>query len=516
VTTTDVLEVRQRSTFEPQTERKGTWVALAAAVPAVLYFLFVLHYSVNVPWSLDDWSIIFVVDAALHGHFSLSLLWTQYGDRRLVVSRLIFIVFSSIDNLNERSVMMFSAIIFAVSYALVLRMFRSYLRRPLTIVSVVAIGIVWFSLADFLNILWSFQLSWFLVTFFFVGMAYALIMQSSPRIPWLLVGMICAVAGSLSDVQGFILWPIGLVCLLWNRSWSPRRAGEVAAWLVTAGITSAIYFRGYNGDVQCVPTSSCSLGFELHHVVLLAKCFLMLVGGVFPTYGSWSVFDAYAYTGQDAGLHQFIGAGLLIAAIYVVIQSIRQRRYQSNPLPVLLIAYGLLFDLLITRSRVGEGIGQFTSGQYVMPNLVLLVGIVVYIWAHFPPLAERRGTIPTRRWLGVVGAAALTLLLAVQCVLGTMYGIAGGRARHQGAVTDARVLVNHYRLSDTQWACETAVAVMLWTSPQLATSYFDHAIPLALRDGLSLFQSDVAEYRREGPPRISECDTKARGAYGAG
>ena len=43
------------------------WVAAAAAIPALLYLLYVYHYSVNAPY-IDDWSVMPIVDSALHGH----------------------------------------------------------------------------------------------------------------------------------------------------------------------------------------------------------------------------------------------------------------------------------------------------------------------------------------------------------------------------------------------------------------------------------------------------------------
>ena len=132
-------------------------VAATAGVPALLYFLFVLHYSVNVPWGVDDWSMIPVVDSALHGHLGLSVLWSQYGDRRLVVSRLVFVAFGLTDHLDEQFVMLFSALTYIGAYFVFLLIFRAYLGKRLTFLPVFVLGVVWFSLADYLNTLWSFS-----------------------------------------------------------------------------------------------------------------------------------------------------------------------------------------------------------------------------------------------------------------------------------------------------------------------------------------------------------------------
>ena len=128
-------------------------VAAAAGVPALLYFLFVLHYSVNVPWGVDDWSMIPVVDSVLHGHLGLNVLWSQYGDRRLVVSRLVFVAFGLTDHLNEQFVMLSSALTFIGAYFAFLLNLRAYLGKKLTILPVFVLGVgivvyTWASVPD--------------------------------------------------------------------------------------------------------------------------------------------------------------------------------------------------------------------------------------------------------------------------------------------------------------------------------------------------------------------------------
>jgi len=472
-------------------------VAIAAGVPALLYFLFVLHYSVNVPWSVDDWSIIPLVDAALHGHLGMSALWTQYGDRRLVVGRLVLVEFGLIDYLNEQSVMLFSAIIFIVSYVLFLLLFRSYLSKSLTFLPVLMLGVVWFSLVDYLNALWSFQLSWYLVVFFFVAMAYLLLVPQRHGNLVVGLGIVTAVAGSLSDVQGLILWPIGAICLLWTRG--RRTHMQIATWIAAALITTTIYFRGYSfANVQCFPRAQCSFSFELQHPVLMAKYFSFLVGNVASTRGPWT----------SIGYYELVGTVICLAAGYVVFRSIRERRVQVNPLPLVLIAFGVAFDLLLVESRAGRGIGQFTGSDYTMPNLLLLLGIVVYAWTHVLNVQKLQGVTRWRRWLRILGVGTLAVLLVAQSTWATERGIAGGKVRKQTFETDARVLTNRDRIPSTEWACYEAIAIFPWVSPTLAVYFDDPKIAVAARDGLSLFSSRAEHhlYRAEGPPVIAQCD----------
>ena len=69
----------------------------AVGIPVGLYLLYVFHYAVNVPYS-DDWNMIPTVELALRGHLGMRDLWSQYGDTRLLVPRLVFVLFAQVDH----------------------------------------------------------------------------------------------------------------------------------------------------------------------------------------------------------------------------------------------------------------------------------------------------------------------------------------------------------------------------------------------------------------------------------
>ena len=455
---------------------------VAAAIPAALYLFYVLHYSVNVPWGFDDWEIVPFVDAANHGHLSMGALWQQYGDRRLVVGRLILVAFGVLDNLNERHVVMFTAILFVASYVLFLVLLRGYLTR-LTCPSVLVVGVVWFSLTDWFGVLWSFQLSWYLVIFFFVVMV--LLLQKRGPILFCLA-IASAVLASLTDISGFVLWPVGLICLLWCwRRW------KVAAWLAAFAVTVGAYFHDYNfGYKQC---ATCTANFDIHDPVLFVKFVLGLVGGVVPAVGIFGVPPIPGVPWMDGeyfGLHQLLGAAILLAAAYVVIQSVRER--SRGPLPVVLIALGVVFDLLIAEGRTGQGLVATTGPYYSIPNLAVLLGIVVYAWGHLPDFRADRS------WRAIA-SGALIMFLVAQAVVATSNGIDAGGTRHRQLEADARVVANFDRLPAITQGC--VLSVLAGIVPSEVPAPFDPWYDMAGWDRLSLFQSraELLMLRDEGP-----------------
>ena len=89
-------------------------IATASLAP-ILYLVFIDHYAVN---SLhdDDWSVVPLVHAALHGQLSLSQLWQQYYESRLVFGNLIEIIFGFTNQLDERAILpFFGAAVFIAS-----------------------------------------------------------------------------------------------------------------------------------------------------------------------------------------------------------------------------------------------------------------------------------------------------------------------------------------------------------------------------------------------------------------
>ncbi|HEY5023373.1 MAG TPA: Ig domain-containing protein [Acidimicrobiales bacterium] len=465
----------------------------------MLYALYVFHYSVNVPYA-DDWNMIPIVVAAVHGHLTLSALWTQYVAGRPVIARLVLVGFGLLDHLNERSVMLFGAGIFIASFVLVLLLFRSYVGRRLTFVPVVSLAIVWFSLADFPNALFSLQLVVFLEVFFFAAMAYLLLAPRHHRNLFFALGIVAAIAASLSFLQGFAVWPVGLICILWVTPWGRRTYYESAIWLSAAAITAVTYLHGYNtGNSTCLAEGghrgACSATFGLLHPVELIRYFIVLVGNVVPT----SVPSLQA---RYLLAYELLGAVICVVAVFVVVQSIRELRRQASPLPLVLVAFGLLFDLMIALGHLGEGLLSAGIARFTMPNLILLVGIVVYAWGHVPSLQQTRGPIIGRERFKSLGFAALIACLVVQCVVTTQFGITKGSALERTNVTIARVAVNLDRIPVPRQPC-------YFESTVIGTPFFYLAYvrSLAEQNRLSVFQSGTRHlYRIEGPPTLPQCD----------
>ena len=143
---------------------------------------------------------------------------------------------------------------------------------------------------------------------------------------------------------------------------------------------------------------------------------------------------------NQLGLHELIGLALLVAAGYVVVQSVRHR---SECLPVALITFGLLFDVLIAYGRLrgslvlSIGLGPVaTPSRYTMPNLLIAVlAVVAYAWTRL-------------NWRWIVPS-----VVAGQLVFATSSGLSSASALDHRLVTGARLVVNLDKIPVAQEGC---------------------------------------------------------------
>ncbi len=279
-------------------------VPIAACALAALYLLYVAHFSVNAPLA-DEWSTVPLVHNALHGHLTLSALWTQHVESRIFVPNLIFVAAGFVNHYDVRTIMLLGAAILIASYFLLLVVFRTYLQRRLTVLPTLVLGVVWLSVADVENALWGFQVAWYLVVFLCVAMLYLLLASSLRRPIAFGLAAGAVVVASFSGAQGLLLWPIGLLVVLWTKPRSRQTYVESLIWLVVAVITTGTYLWRFNVHTLgsgCVSSAGrCSPFFSLRHLWPLTRFMLALVGNVVPTVRSSTLAAPYPTAGAALG-----------------------------------------------------------------------------------------------------------------------------------------------------------------------------------------------------------------------
>ena len=338
--------------------------------------MFIWHYAVNAPFA-DDWSRMPLVSDALHHQLRLPDLWEQYSEARLVVSNVFVIGFGFVNRLNlrigravRRGGVRRDVLPAAPGRPLVS---RAPARRSSPSSHSASCGSASSGVS---NALWAFQLAWYLVLLFLFAAIYFLCVRPRYRPLALTLAIIAAIGGSLSMVQGFLIWPVGLVALLWVWTAERKRWAEVGIWLGAGAVTTLVYIWGYTWNAGCIgPARNCSMTTNASHPGRFGSYFFTLAGNVLGVAVRW-----------HSKWEQLIGVVIVAAAVFVIVYEIRHRKPERISLPLLMIVYALLFDLTLALGRSGQRSVAGQQGRYTMPNLILLVALLVFACAHPPRL----------------------------------------------------------------------------------------------------------------------------------
>jgi hypothetical protein len=486
---------------------------IAACVAPIIYLLYVNRYSVDVP-ELDQWLRVKLLHGAIHGHLTLGMLWAPYNEARILVVNLIDIVSAVIDHFDVRTLMFFSAGIFILAYWLLLVLFRSYSGKWPGALSILVLGAIWFSLADVQNPLTGIPAP-YLVLLFLLAMIWFLSVPTRRRRLFLALAALTAVAACLTALEGFTLWLIGLICLLWNHERVRQKYVEYASWVVAAGITSAVYLFKFNLSTGCVGRieRTCSLHYATHHPVQAFRFFTVLIGNVVP---SGYLGAILAPTPKHFTRQEVLGFLVLAAAVFVVVQTLRHRHTVRLPLPLLLIVFAVCYDLIIVVGRSSIGLAAvLNDNRYVLPNLLFPLAIFIYALAHIPRLNLEPGASRWRFALHWSAIAALGIFLVVQVAIATPFGTRNGSLSKQIAAREARALVNLDRYPRSDWGCVLSWALTSnLAEPKLALRAGLPILADARADHLTIFQpGEYHAYRAIGPPPLSAVCTSHIGRF---
>jgi len=361
-------------------------------------------------------------------------------------------------------------------------------------------------LADVANAVDGTQIYWLDVVFFVVATLAVLMLPKRHSVLWLTAAVVLAVGASLTALPGFLVWPVGLLWLVWRTPWTRRTLYECLSWSVAALLTTAVYLPGYraSGCVAAVP-GQCSSMFVVQHPVTAFRYLLIMVGNVVPG-GYWS----QVLSKVPVRRFEVLGLVLLAAAIYVAVQSVRRRsKGEEIPLPLSMITFALLWDILIVIGRANSDLDSaLNNNRFVLPNLFLLAAIFVYALGRVELLWQTGRQGRAKRTLFWCVGGMLIVLFVVQLSVATSFGHVNGSIQRNLAIDDARLVANLDRLSPQQQGCELGyvVGLGLWSSSG-AEKTFAPFIHTARVDQLSLFQPAMYRaWRAKGlPPLKPQC-----------
>jgi hypothetical protein len=363
----------------------AAWIVVMLVAVAAI----VLSGAVNLPF-WDEWEWADYVIAAHHNAVTLSQLWAQHNEHRMFFPRLVVIVLDKLhgwDTIDETllNVTMLAGIVWIAA-----TMIRRTIPRARQLVALAAIATLLCTLRQEENLVWGFQIAWFMVA---LGLyAVAALVGRPVRGPRRIAAAIAiGVVVSYSMSSGLLVWPLGIIAiLLAGGIRDPDALFDAGAFAAAGAAVSALYFRGYQ-----TPGGHPPLTFGLTHPTAFVEYVAAYVG---------SVFGGRPFTVAETAV---IGAvGIAAFAVLAV------RRWR-DPLAAPWIALGcvsLLGAVITAAGRVGFGTDQALSSRYVTLSVGVWVGLAALLaQARYAPFPLRR--------IVLAGAAVAAAVLFVHANL---------------------------------------------------------------------------------------------------
>jgi hypothetical protein len=427
----------------------ATVTVIGFALPVTFYLWVVAHYSVNVIEG-DQWDDVTVIRASYSHLIPWGALWAQHNENRIFFPNLLVIALSRTTHFDIRAEEWLSA---ALMLAGVTLLILTHKRRSPTVpwLYYCPAVIVMLSITQYGNMLWGFQMAWFLV---FLALAATLFLLDRPTLTKIaFVGaLLTAVIGSFSSLQGLLIWPVGLVLLYHRRrSWP-----HWVVWLAVGVASIVLYFHHFNSHIASVGHR----GWAFTHPWDSLRFFVFAIGDGF----SIQVPANNDYGGY-LGIVAFGVILVILGVLAIVTYGLRRDGARGSPIGVALICMGFLFAATITEGRDIFGYWAASASRYTTLDLLVPAGIYLTLldrptlwWrtsarVESPPLAGGVGPPDAGpgdpRWIDrvalPVARALIIVMIVVQVAIAIPNGIKGARSNYVYQAQGAKVLrnINH-------------------------------------------------------------------------
>lgn len=395
------------------------------ALPIVSYLAFIIFYGSNVPEG-DDYTALTLVRKSFSGTLTFFDVWKNHNGHRMLFPNLLFLLDGSLFRFNLKILMYFGWLFTTISFVFLYLILRKNGR--LSAWEMVPVAFLFFTLSQGGNILWSFQVAWYLILTCLSGMIFLLINIREKTWAFFAAAGLSIIA-SFSSFQGLFLWPSGLVCLLLLNFRLKRFVG----WILFSCLTVGIYFSGDNA-----PAFSGHSMFSISRVIQSIYMFFVYIGAIFPM----SDFPLHMEINTLLSVLAGIGLALFLLGIYALfyaISAVWQNKEFIAPLSFLVFV--LFFQLALAIGR-GNGVGIIGAigGHYTTFSILYLIAI--YLIATLAYSANKN------RILNRVFFFSFLAIIIIQISLANYIGISQGRGYLLKKEDRGEIIKKHGGMSD--------------------------------------------------------------------
>jgi hypothetical protein len=387
---------------------------LFIVIPIAIQFFYIYRFSVNVPW-WDEWAFVDLLQAWARHDFGkvVTLLWAQHNEHRPIFPRLIMLILANFTGWDVRIEMYFGLLLSTLLLVVIGLVYNKTVGNFLWLF----VPLAWlvFSLGQWENILWGWQIAFYLQTLATLGAIYLLSIRSLRST---IFAALCAVVASFSSIGGLLSWPAGMLYLLAQKAYRKR----LLLWGVVGTLTITAYFIGYVPP-QHHPSTLMALSQPVETVLF----FLTNVGA--PLGGGSLLFS------------RAMGICLFLFLLVYLCQRLREAGVESvgaEILPISMVIVSLFHSAVIALGRVGFGHPDLAmSSRYITFASVGIAGEYI-LFAQYWVVAKQVDH-KTQQFSSSLLSVLLSIML-VGLAASNLYGLQQGRALHASRLHAQHVL----------------------------------------------------------------------------
>lgn len=330
------------------------------SIPIITVIFFISLFGVDIPF-WDEWELVTLFDKIFSNTLSFQDLFIQHNEHRIIIPKLIFIALILINGWNTKQLMFISVLLVITSFIFCCKI--NYLvfnneNKKQHLINLL-IGFLVFSLGQWENWLWGFQIAWFLINLCFIISIYFLIKVNKENLyRYLFYSAFFCFIASFSSAHGLLIWLAVIPLILGLKINVNSKIKIIIFWVSSFLICTSIYLIDYHK-----PSHHPNILFNAENVFTRIKYFFVLIGSFAPTIKSRAII----------GFFSFII--LITFYFYCYLKGLTKvKKYYLLPLSFSL--YSVLFALITTLGRAGFGVGQATSSRYLTPMIWLYISLI--------------------------------------------------------------------------------------------------------------------------------------------
>ncbi|RCJ26743.1 hypothetical protein A6V25_19625 [Nostoc sp. ATCC 53789] len=340
-------------------QKAQVFLGIAYSLPIILIFWFVTSFAVNMPvW--DDWELVYLFDKIYSGTASFADFFAQHNEHRIFFPRIIFAILAFSSKWNIKLETYFSLLLALLNFAVLYKIaaYSSNKNNKLLFhLFNFTICIANFSLIQYENWLWGFQIAWFLINTCLILAVFILTVPKNwhPHFRLSLASLCCLIA-SFSSAHGLLSWLVLLPSVYLVEGITKHKKIRILVWVGLFTFCVAIYSIGYKK-----PSDNPSIFFILQEPLIAFKYFFSMIGFSLGK----SIFTP-------------IANGLIIFLIFLFFNIFCFKNYKSvfltKAVPWLSLGwFAIFFALITTFGRAGFGVEQATSSRYITVSILLVI-----------------------------------------------------------------------------------------------------------------------------------------------